>query len=92
VGGSLQGHIILFTVYLFGSRIVPRPDRPLLRPARSDIAAGIQYAADRGARIINVSIGGEAPSATLQSAMDYASARGALVFAAAMNGASPTPN
>jgi subtilisin family serine protease len=60
--------------------------------AYSDIAAGIQYAADRGARIINVSIGGEAPSATLQTAVDYASARGALVFAAAMNSASLTPN
>jgi subtilisin family serine protease len=59
--------------------------------AYSDIAAAIQYAADRGARIINVSIGGQAQSSTLQAAVDYASARGALIFASAMNNASSTP-
>ncbi len=51
----------------------------------SDIAAAIQYAADHGVRVINVSIGGHNPSVTLQRAIDYAWSKGALVFASAMN-------
>jgi thermitase len=59
--------------------------------AYSDIAAAIQYAVDRKVRVINVSIGGAASSAVLQSAVDYAWSRGALVFAAAMNNGQSTP-
>jgi subtilisin family serine protease len=59
--------------------------------AYSDIAAAIQYAVDRGVRVINVSIGGSNPSAALQKAIDYAWSRGALIFAAAMNQAVSTP-
>jgi thermitase len=53
--------------------------------AYSTIANGITYAADHGARIINLSLAGTADSATLQSAVDYAVARGAVVVAAAGN-------
>jgi subtilisin family serine protease len=53
--------------------------------AYSDIAAAIQYAVDRGVRVINISIGGSSPSNTLQRAVDYAWSKGALVFASAMN-------
>jgi thermitase len=53
--------------------------------AYSDIAAAIQYAADRGVRIINVSIGGASSSESLQRAVDYAWSKGSVVFAAAMN-------
>ncbi len=53
--------------------------------AYSDIAAGIEYAVDHGARVINVSIGGPNSSYTLQRAVDYAWSKGALVFASAMN-------
>jgi len=60
------------------------------RAAYSDIASGIQYATDRGARIINVSIGGEYQSQALQDAVDYAWANNALVFASAMNNATST--
>ena len=58
----------------------------------SDIAAAIMYAADHGARIINVSIGGTSPSSTLQSAVDYAWNKGAVVFACAMNNSNSTAN
>ncbi len=51
----------------------------------SDLAQGIIYAVDNGARIINLSVGGEPPSQTLQRAVDYAHARGALTVAAAGN-------
>ena len=57
----------------------------------SDIANAITYAADHGARVINVSIGGTASSSTLQSAVNYAWNKGAVVFASAMNNSTSTP-
>src|SRR5207244_443595 len=51
----------------------------------SDIASAIVYAADHGARIVNISIGGPNASATLQTAVDYAWGKGVLIFASAMN-------
>ncbi len=51
----------------------------------SDVAAAIVYAADNGAHIINLSLGGVNPSQTLQNALDYALARGVTVVAAAGN-------
>ena len=50
-----------------------------------EVAAAIEYAADHGARVINISIGGPNPSALLQSAVDHAWAKGAAIFASAMN-------
>jgi thermitase len=60
--------------------------------AYSNIATAIQYAADHGARIINISIGGTNSSAALQSAVDYAWSKNAVVFASAMNDSSSQPN
>jgi len=57
----------------------------------ANIAKAITYAADRGVRVINVSIGGTASSSTLQNAVNYAWNKGALVFASAMNNNSSTP-
>jgi thermitase len=57
----------------------------------SDIASAINYAADHGVRIINISIGGSTASSTLQSAVDYAWGKGAVIFAAAGNNSSSTP-
>jgi thermitase len=51
----------------------------------SDVAEGIVYAADHGAKVINVSYGGPTASATLQSAIDYAWSKGAVFFASAGN-------
>jgi len=51
----------------------------------SDLAQGIVYAVDNGARVINISAGGKPSSQMLQEAVDYAHARGALVVAAAGN-------
>lgn len=51
----------------------------------SDIAAGIIYAADDGAQVINLSLGGTEDSQTLRAAVDYARSRGALVIAATGN-------
>jgi len=51
----------------------------------TQIAQGIMWAADQGAQIINLSLGGENSSATLQNAVNYAYNKGALVVAAAGN-------
>jgi thermitase len=59
--------------------------------AYSNIAEAIRYAADRGVRVINISIGGAGESATLQAAVDYAWSKGALIFASAMNNGTSTP-
>ena len=57
----------------------------------SNVAAAITYAADRGVRVISLSLGGTSASSTLQSAVDYAWNRGAIVVAAAGNSSSTTP-
>jgi thermitase len=58
--------------------------------AYSWIAAGIVWAADNGADVINLSLGGNFRSATLESAVNYAWGKGALIVAAAGNAANPS--
>ena len=55
----------------------------------SDVASGIRWAADKGAKIINLSIGGPGLEAfqVIQEAVVYAFHKGALVVAAAGNDA-----
>jgi subtilisin family serine protease len=57
----------------------------------SDIAAGITWAADHGASIVNLSLGGPADSAVLHDAITYATGKGALVVAAAGNSGTNRP-
>ena len=45
----------------------------------SDIAAGVIYAANKGAQVINLSLGGYADSATLHAAIDAASSTAVIV-------------
>lgn len=51
----------------------------------SDLTAGIIYAADRGANIINMSVGGFPHSQYVQDAVDYAWSKGAVLIGAAGN-------
>jgi subtilisin family serine protease len=51
----------------------------------SDIAKGIRWAADHGAHVINLSVGGTSSSSTLRSAVNYAYSQGALLVAAVGN-------
>jgi hypothetical protein len=49
------------------------------------VARGIVAAADAGAQIINISLGGYSTTHVLDAAIDYATTRGALIVAAAGN-------
>ncbi|WP_067496056.1 S8 family serine peptidase [Actinoplanes sp. TFC3] len=51
----------------------------------SDIAKGIVYATNVGAKIINMSLGGESSAKVLSDAVAYANSKGVLVVAAAGN-------
>ncbi|HEX5202367.1 MAG TPA: S8 family serine peptidase [Actinoplanes sp.] len=51
----------------------------------SDIASGIIYAADHGAKVINMSLGGPGQSTTMSNAIAYARSKGVTVIAAAGN-------
>jgi len=55
----------------------------------SGVAKGIIYAADNGARVINLSLGG-GPSQTVKNAVDYAWSKGVLLACAAGNSAPTT--
>lgn len=62
------------------------------RGSVSNIASGIVWAVDRGARVINLSLGLTTDSATLSSAVSYAYDKGAVLVAAAGNSGSTTKN
>lgn len=57
----------------------------------SAIANAIIWAADRGARVINLSLGGTSASTTLQNAVNYAWNRNCVVIAAAGNSGNNIP-
>lgn len=50
-----------------------------------DIATAIRYAADNGAKVINMSLGGPYPSKVMEDAVDYAHEHGVTVICAAGN-------
>lgn len=50
-----------------------------------DIVSGIYYAADNGANIISMSLGGSSPSTALEDALAYAYNKGITIIAAAGN-------
>jgi subtilisin family serine protease len=51
----------------------------------SAVAVGIRYAAENGAKVINLSLGGSSPSTTEQDAINFAVGRGVFVAMAAGN-------
>ena len=68
------------------ARIMPLKVANFVGQARSaDVAAAIYYAVDHGARIINLSLGGEVITDLERQAAQYAQARGVLIVVAAGN-------
>lgn len=55
----------------------------------ANIANGIRFAADNGAKVINLSLGGTADSSTLKDAVAYAYEKGVIVVAACGNDNQP---
>lgn len=51
----------------------------------ADIAEAIRFAADHGANVINMSLGGMGDSIVMKSAVDYAHSKGVVIVAAAGN-------
>ncbi|MDB9521854.1 S8 family peptidase [Dolichospermum circinale CS-1225] len=58
----------------------------------SNITKGIYYAVDNGAKVINLSLGGDSPNDTLKSAIEYASSKGVIVVMAAGNNSESIPS
>ncbi|HLN62828.1 MAG TPA: S8 family peptidase [Symbiobacteriaceae bacterium] len=58
----------------------------------SAVASGIRYAADKGAKVINLSLGGGSGSTTLLDAVQYAYAKGVTLTCAAGGSNSSTPS
>ena len=56
------------------------------------IIQGIIWAADNGAKVINMSLGGSSASSTMESAINYAWSKGVIVVAAAGNAGTSTPS
>ncbi|HJK99723.1 MAG TPA: S8 family serine peptidase [Polyangiaceae bacterium LLY-WYZ-14_1] len=52
------------------------------------VAAGIRWAVDHGAQVLNLSLGGSLPSATIRRAVEHARRNGVFVVAAAGNSGS----
>jgi len=55
------------------------------------IANGITWAADNGAQVINMSVGGTASSTTLEHAVNYAWSKGVVIVAGAGNNGDSSP-
>jgi serine protease len=54
----------------------------------SDVAAGIRYAADHGANVINMSLGAPFPDSITRNAIKYARSKGVVIVCAAGNSGS----
>lgn len=75
----------------FGARILPLKALDCDGSGQlSDVAQAIVFATDQGAKIVNISLGSNADSPTMRSALQYATSRDVLVVIAAGNcGATP---
>jgi subtilisin family serine protease len=71
--------------YCWSCKLMPVKITNTSSATYSDMASGIVWATDHGARVINVSYAGTTSSSTLNSAVAYATNHGSIVVAAAGN-------
>lgn len=92
--GTFAASIIAATVNnnLAGAGVAPRVSIMPIRVlgvdgfgTSSDIAEGIRFAVDNGARVLNLSLGGAGIAQVTREALTYAESRGVVVVAAAGN-------
>jgi thermitase len=57
-----------------------------------DVANGIYYAVDNGAKVVSLSLGGTSGATSLQNAVNYAASKGVVVVAAAGNESTSAPS
>ena len=57
----------------------------------ADVATGIIWAADNGAKVINMSLGDTVPSTTVEDAINYAWSKGVVIVAGAGNNGNSVP-
>ncbi|HWU20377.1 MAG TPA: S8 family serine peptidase [Nocardioides sp.] len=89
VAGSNNGQGV--AAYCWQCRLMPIKVYNSSGAYSSDIASGITWAVDHGARVLNISMAGTTASSVLSSAVSYATAHGAVVVAAAGNNGNSTP-
>lgn len=77
--------------YCPGCRIMPVQVGSDTGAYLSDLASGLTWAADHGARVANMSWAGSSSSSTLASAVSYARSKGMVVTAAAGNSGCDCP-
>ncbi|WP_199246433.1 S8 family peptidase [[Phormidium] sp. ETS-05] len=87
VAGSIAGENngVGVTGVAPGAKIMPVRTIGVFRGAEEPIIAGIRYAADNGADIINLSLGGSLPSEPEEEAIRYAVEKGVVVVMASGN-------
>jgi subtilisin family serine protease len=80
-GNGIGGAGVAWNVKLMIVRVLDAA----ARGTTTDVARGIRYAVDDGARIVNLSLAGPTSTPDLQDAVQYAQARGVLIVVAAGN-------
>jgi len=84
--GALTNNSIGVAGINWNARIMPvRVLDTTGRGSWADISSGIRWAANAGADVINLSLGGYEGSSVLQEAVSYAARRGAIIVAASGN-------
>jgi subtilisin family serine protease len=78
--------------YCWGCRLMPVKITNSSSATYGDMASGIVWAVNHGARVINVSYAGTSSSSTLDAAVSYATDHGAVVVGAAGNSGCNCPS